>query len=209
MRVMVAALIFVVLAVPAIAATSTFTIVRQEVIQIQDGFVLSIEDSEDPTEEFHLFEEGDQVRIYASRQLGGSWEVLATPTYLVYQRDMVASLSWNFFPTDSGDPRTATVIEMQSITAPAGTFDTWKVEITEDGAGTDFVSHFYWADGEGLVREDDLAFGEVVYRSQMTSRTVTGSGYMPLVVGNQWVFNARDVAGEESSISKLKRLFGN
>jgi hypothetical protein len=137
-----------------------------------------------------FFEENGYLRIYASKMPSeDTYFVYPEGTYFVKTQSMQIGDSWN---SDYCCPRTstiATVIDTATITTPAGTYFCYKVEQRQAAPPYEVEDYFLYSRGCGLV-----LLGDPGDWTQLTSYSLAGgSGFYPIAVGNQWIYDSRPV----------------
>ena len=174
------------LASSASAYSFRIDIVSTDTVDGHFGFVASVDEPPEPVEELFFFMESGQVRYYASREAGSTWETDPSEVrFLTPPEGATVGYSWNFLPDDLGD-QIATIQAFESITTPAGSFSSAQcvARFIVNGSINE-IAHF--SSGTGLIREyfpNDQVVDEVT-----DFNIVGGSGYFPLAVGNWWEFD--------------------
>ena len=136
----------------------------------------------------YLLEENGYVRTYAEwhYQLG-FFLYDSISSYFVKQSPQLGDI---WYGGGFQYPIKFTVLEMEMITVPAGTFLTYKVEgRTTSTNNLEQVNYF--ADSVGVVRSIDY---EDDFEMELASYNTQGGGCFPLNVGNEWLFNILPVS---------------
>ncbi len=117
---------------------------------------------------------------------------------------MTVGQTWRAINWGMAQETLATVVLEEDITVAAGTFTCFKIEI-QVVSNPDVVVQTNWiSDGGGLIRESFFE-GNGYWISELLSSSVTGTGFMPRVVGNWWSYSGFEVSTEESSWGAIKK----
>jgi len=170
------------------------------------GSIFRLTESGVPGEDIFIFEEDGKNRVYALRVDGSSWEVLSVGMYYCPVSSMTIGETWRFIDqNDLTDEAQATVVAQEEITTTAGTFSCYKVEVHVVANPGVIVQTNWFSDGAGLIRES-IFEGSGYWISELSNYFVTGTGFMPRVVGNWWTYSGQLVGTEETSWGGIKKL---
>ena len=168
------------------------------------GSLFRILESGYPGEDIFIFEETGMYRVYAAREDGGTWEYFTPAQYFCPVSSMTVGQTWRAINWGMAQETLATVVLEEDITVAAGTFTCFKIEI-QVVSNPDVVVQTNWiSDGGGLIRESFFE-GTGYWISELLSSSVTGTGFMPRVVGNWWSYSGFEVSTEESSWGAIKK----
>jgi len=190
-RYCVLVLCFVAVFATAAMASFRLEIYAEDTLDGQPGYLMeSVEDG--ITDDFFVFEEADQVRIFAVRPAGETeWIYLTPGTYLGPAIGDEIGASWIFLPDDYGES-TCTLEDFESIAVPAGTFNTAECVVRPDVEPDAIAEIMSFAENVGLVQEYWPSDG---VKDVLTDYNIAGgSGYFPLAVGNWWEYDESVVA---------------
>jgi hypothetical protein len=170
-----------------------------------EGSIFRITESGNFGQDVFIFEEEGKYRIYALREDGSSWMVPGAAMYYSPVSSMTIGQTWRFLDQrDMTEESLATVVAEEEITTSAGTFSCFKVEITLV-SDPSIIAQTYWLSlGTGMVRESYFE-GNGYWIYELSSYFVTGTGFMPRVVGNWWSYTGTLVGTEESSWGAIKK----
>jgi len=161
-----------------------------------------------PAETVFVFEESGKLRVYAFREAGMPWEVLVGAQYFTQTASMTIGDNWRFLDDDHGNETVATVVAQENITTPAGSYSTFKVNVTLASSPSTITESLWFALGVGYVLDEEYASGVLDWKSWLTNATIVGgTGFLPLAVGNIWVYADVNVAVGNSNWSAVKSLF--
>ena len=131
----------------------------------------------------YSFEENGYIRLYADWHINLGFILLdSISSYTVKQFPQIDD-SW--LGGGYEYPIKYTVISTETITVPAGSFFTFKVE-GRDTINGNLKSIGYWADSVGLVRSINYKDN---FEANLASYSTQGNGCYPLIVGNEWLYN--------------------
>jgi hypothetical protein len=174
----------------------------------EDGLAFRIDTPGDGVEEFSFVDNANGlVEFYGYRVPPAPFELLGNQYLVPIKTADAQSVTVFAFIEDCGASQ-ATYEGMFEITVPAGTYMTYRYDIT-DSCQPGFEERMYWADGVGLVRQgyyDDM--GQFVDGWELTSVTFNGgTGLFPRADGNQWIFEEGSVPVEPTTVGTLKARF--
>lgn len=212
MRKLVPVLFALALAAPFTAqADEVITVVADSTLAGNDGFIVhSVRASEGEGQSVFVFEEDGKLRVYAFRQFGQfTWDVLPGSQYLVQQHSMSIGDKWNALQGDGGNPMEAEVVDHVSITVLAGTFDCYRIDLVYTANPTVVVQSMWFSNGVGWVQNEGyLPGGAVDWRDELSDYTiVSGTGFMPLGIGNSWTQISITVATRQASWGEIKSKY--
>ena len=147
--------------------------------------------------------------MYAIRGDGGDWSVMTPSQYLCPVSSMTIGESWRYIHEDPAEVATATVALQEDITTNAGTFSCYRVDIMY-ASSPDTLQHSMWiSDGAGIIMEAYYGMNEHgvygYWTDELDDHFVAGTGFMPMTVGNWWVYYGQWTGTEESSWGAIKR----
>ncbi len=173
------------------------------------GFLLRVVEPGLPTQTIFVFEESGKLRVFASREAGIPGRgILPGAQYFTQATSMALGNSWRFLDDDSANETVATVVAQENITTPAGSFSTFKVDVTLLSAPGTVIESLWFSSGVGYVLDEDYAGGVLDGKSWLGNFTIVGgSGYMPLAVGNMWVHVDVNVAVESIPWATFKTKY--
>lgn len=190
---------------PAQGFTQTFR--ADSTMDGHAGSIFRITESGVPGEDIFIFEEDGKNRVYALREDGSSWVVLSAGMYYCPVSSMTISETWRFIDqNDLTDEAQATVVAQDEITTVAGTFSCYKVEVHVVANPGVIVQTLWFSNGTGLIKESFFE-GNGYWISELSSYFVTGTGFMPRVVGNWWTYTGQLVGTEETSWGAIKKEY--
>jgi len=193
------------LALPAAAQNETFTMYADSTMDGNDGTLMWIIEAGVTTGTAFLFEDGGMVRVYAFRELGMAWEVLSGSQFLCPASSMNINDTWRALDED-GEATTSTVVALENVTVPAGTFLCYRVEVVKDSAPSTVIQDVWFSDGVGLVKQTDtfpVPWVSVLFSYQAPS----GSGFFPLGPGNIWNYQDVTTPVETTTWGGIKALY--
>ncbi len=201
-------LLFMFLALP-VTASETLTVAADSTLAGHEGFIVHITSTFEGFSSLFLFEENDKLRLFAGRDGGSTeWDILSSAQYVVPTTAMTVGQSWDFIDTDEGEARVARVVGQEQRTTSAGTFTCLRVKIERVSAPGVADETIWFAWGVGFVRDQGYVDGYLDWRDELQSYSISsGTGYMPMGVGNTWSYVERPVASEAESWGGLKRLY--
>jgi hypothetical protein len=205
-----AAAVTVSLALPAVA-DMTFTVTKDSTMDGNAGQLMRVSEPGFPSETYFIFVgQDDMVRVYAVRSdLDGTWTTPLTPVYLVPATTISAGQTWAFLPMGGAFQTVAEAITMEMVTTNAGSFISWRVDVTALGAPDTVLTTFWFASDVGWVKQVEYEAGKVVWRTELQTYDVSGSGYLPLVIGNTWSYVGLEVPNQATSIGKIKGSYAH
>ena len=155
-------------------------IVSEDTLDGNPGYMQEMEIYGTGWETDFLFEENGFIRWYAFKM---SWEqtftVLPESSYIVRTDELEIGDTWNSW---AYEPTIAEVVDTATVTVPAGTFFTYRIEHQRVGRPTDLVSIQWLALDVGMVKVDLEIYTASLCEFQKTG----GAGFYPLCVGNRW-----------------------
>ena len=185
------------------AATYTLTVQADSTIAGNPGKVMGevFEETSQPAEisSFLLFQEAGKHRAYAFSDEGSPWELLPPGSYFVPVSSMTVGETWSWLPDELDGPTTATVDAIESVTVPAGTYaNAYRVDVRSDsaGPGSPPFESYWFVSGVGFVyNEVYFGDGSLDYTQELISFSGLGTGFMPGIVGNTWVYDEQAGGG--------------
>ncbi len=192
-----------------VMADSALTVVADSTLAGHVGYVVVNTSTEDGGESIFLFEEAEKLRFFATRGFGTTtWDTLPTAQYVVQLNAMSIGDTWNFIDNGSGGPSVARVGAFEQVITGLGTFSCYRVDIELVSTPGVIRENMWFAAGVGFVRSQGFEGGWMDWRDDLESYTiVSGSGFMPMGVGNTWNFIQVAVANETTSWGNLKSLY--
>lgn len=146
-----------------------------------DGWYLRVSSAGAEAQNWFLYDEGNDVRLYAVESPPGSgYAVLPAQTCWVKRFALAVGQSWRSW---FGEPTAARVVRVESVTVPAGTFSAFVVEHRAIADGL-LRARIWFVAGLGVARLFDYERGE--HFELANSALVGGSGFQPLALGNWW-----------------------
>lgn len=169
------------------------------------GFILRFIEQGSAGSEAFVYEEAGFYRVYAIREDGGSWDLMAPGQYFSPVSSMTIGQTWRWLDTDLAEETTAEVVAMEQVTVTAGTFSCYRIDITT--ASLPYVIESIWlSEGVGQVKEESFN-GDGYSHGQLESYSVTGTGFFPSDVGNTWIYTDSFVSVRETTWGSLKTLY--
>ncbi|RKZ12306.1 hypothetical protein DRQ53_03085 [bacterium] len=196
-------------------ADQSFEVTADSLLVSEVGSLVRISEPGEVGQTLFAFEEPpglpvSWIRLYAGRPDDtGEWEVFDAQQFLCPAFSMIAGQTWRFLDSDQGGWQTAEVIVSDMVTVPAGTFPAWRVDVSEDDQPGTVKQRFWFAGNVGIVQQVEFEAGVVVWRSELSSYSVSGNGFFPLVVGNRWEYVEATVPVPGRSLGGFKAMFGN
>jgi len=190
MKILRLAITFVFLATaPSLSsADETFEVTADSTLSGNAGFIFNMIEADLFTYDFFLFEESGKVRVFAVNFPGSStWDIYSNVQYICPTTSMSIGETWRF--VDDDNERVATVVAQESVTTVAGTFSTYKVAIARASAPGTITDTFWFSAGVGVIRSEAYSNGVLDQVLELYSYTVSGSGFLPLIVGNVWNYS--------------------
>lgn len=183
-----------------------FEVTADSTLSGQDGYLVDIVEPDGVTETLFLYEDSGGVRVLASRQNNvPGWEYYAPDTYLAPAIGDGVGTTWTFIPNDFDGTLTATLEGFESLTVPAGPFDTALCIIRRDATPTTDLEVMNFAAGVGLVYEAYVDEPEEIKLHNYF--LAGGTGYFPLAAGNWWQYQV--VSPVSDSPVPINLLYGN
>jgi hypothetical protein len=209
MRNTILVLTLILAAAAPVMADEVLTVVADSTLAGHAGFVAVSTSTEDSGGSIFLFEEAGKLRFYAQRGFGTTtWDIMTTAQYVVQTSAMTIGDTWTFIEDDFGNPTVARVGAQEQVTTALGTFDCYRVDIERVSEPGVALETMWFADGVGFVRSQGFLNGWMDWRDDLESYTnASGSGFMPMGVGNTWNFTPVAVANETTNWGNLKSLY--
>ncbi len=209
MRNTILVLTLILAAAAPVMADEVLTVVADSTLADHVGFVVVSTSTEDSGVSIFLFEEAGKLRFFAQRGFGTTtWDTTTTAQYLVPMNAMTIGDTWTFIEDDFGNPTVARVGAQEPVTTGLGTFDCFRVDIERVSEPGVAMQTMWFADGVGFVRSQAFVDGWMDWRDDLESYTnASGSGFMPMGVGNIWNFVPVAVATETTSWGDLKSIY--
>jgi hypothetical protein len=191
-------------------ADQTFAVGADSVVFSRSGSLVRVTETGSPGVTYLAYETATTVRVYAERSdTDGQWEVLDDGQDYCPLKAMYVGLTWRFLDDDLGNTRTATVVDYESVSVPAGTFMAYRADISVDDQPSVVTESLWFTVNVGMVRQLDFQDGAVVRRLVLQNYgvSVIDPGFFPLVQGNTWEYADESVETRPSSLSTLKGSF--
>lgn len=203
----VVTLVFLGAASSLVLADSTLECTADSTLAGNDGFVLTTSEPGFPSEMLFAFAESGMVRVFAAREPGFAWDIFPTTQFLCPTTTMGIGNTWRFLDDDDGETL-ATVIALENVTTTAGIFSAYRVDVTSVSAPGVITQSIWFADGVGMVRTIEYSGGVPDQTDELSSFTIaSGSGFMPLWLGNIWDNAEIIVPTEETTWGAVKAQF--
>jgi|GEM_PF-5047629 len=151
----------------------------------EDGFTESMD--------FFIIQEDGKHRLYGLREEGSDiWEFFPDAYYVVPVSSMTIGQTWVGLPGEDWATTTYTVGVIETITVPAGIFpNAYRVDKRLASQAPDsqpFESEWY-VNGAGRVYGEQYnEDGTIDFYTELTSYSVSGSGFFPEDLGNTWEY---------------------
>jgi hypothetical protein len=190
-------------------ADKTFTVTKDSLLFSQPGFLVRIVEPGVPGTTFFAFEYDQMIQIYAERLDGSdTWEVFNGRQYLCQAYAMAAGNVWRFLDDElTGEFRTAEVVSTESVDVGGVSFIAWRVDIMLDSTPGMVEQSLWFTGGVGIVKQVDRNGGAAVSKLVLRGFSVTGIGFFPLEIGNNWEYGTLSVADVTGSVGVLKARY--